>query len=293
MRKIKGIILAGGYGSRLYPLTLSTSKQLLPVYDKPMIYYPLSILMNIGIRDILIIAMPEDISKFKRLLENGKKLGLNILYETQNVPRGIAEAFLIAENFIGDDNVSLILGDNIFYGGNLKESINEGINNLKNNFSTIFGLDHNNPDQFGVIEFDVLNNINKIIEKPKNTKSNTIVTGLYFYTSDVVSYAKLLKPSNRKELEISELNNNLLNENKLKMVKLDDNVSWIDTGTYDSLINASMFFLQIEKNQGFKVACVEEIAFNLNYINKLQFKKLADSMSSSEYGKYLLKMVDE
>mgnify|MGYP001429015953 CR=1 FL=1 len=145
MRKIKGIILAGGYGSRLYPLTLSTSKQLLPVYDKPMIYYPLSILMNIGIRDILIIAMPEDISKFKRLLENGKKLGLNILYETQNVPRGIAEAFLIAENFIGDDNVSLILGDNIFYGGNLKESINEGINNLKNNFSTIFGLDHNNP----------------------------------------------------------------------------------------------------------------------------------------------------
>lgn len=293
MKVTKGIILAGGYGSRLHPLTLATSKQLIPVYDKPMIYYPLSTLMQAGIRDILIISTKKDLPRFKDLLNDGSKIGLSISYKLQNKPNGIAEAFIIGSDFIGDNNVCLILGDNIFHGNNFTNYLKNAQDNLKNDYSTIMGVDVNIPNDFGVIEFDSKKNIVKIIEKPNVTKSKTIVSGLYFYTNDVKRIAKSLKPSKRGELEITDLNNKYIADNKLKLVKLSSKISWIDTGTYDSLIEASKYFKEYENKTGKKVGCIEEIALSLNYINKSQMLKIANSMIKSSYGKYLLDILNK
>lgn len=291
MKLIKGIILAGGYGSRLYPLTLGTSKQLLPVYDKPMIYYPLSTLMNAGIRDILIISTSEDLPRFKNLLKDGKEIGLNISYKKQNKPNGIAESIIIGADFIEDNNVCLILGDNIFHGNNFNFFLDKARLSLENNYSTIFGVEVDKPNDFGVIEFDSENKIHNIVEKPDKTTSKTVVSGLYYYTNDVVNIARNLKPSSRGELEITDINNHYLSHNKLKLVKLDSEISWIDTGTYDSLIEASKYFQDFENKTGKKVACIEEIALRLGLIDRLQFVKIADSMSMSNYGKYLVKKI--
>ena len=288
MKSIKGIILAGGYGSRLYPLTYGISKQLLPVYDKPMIYYPLSTFMHAGIRDILIIATSEDLSKFKNLLNDGSEIGLNISYAQQKKPNGIAESLIIGSDFIGKDNVCLILGDNIFHGNNFISLLDKARLNLENNYSTIFGVEVDNPNDFGVIEFDSENKIHNIVEKPDNALSNIIVSGLYYYTNDVVKIANNLKPSSRGELEITDINNHYLSQNKLELVKLDSETSWIDTGTYDSLIRASKYFQDYENKTGKKVACIEEIALNLGYISKTKLLSIANSMKTSNYGKYLL-----
>ena len=293
MKLVKGIILAGGNGSRLYPLTLGSSKQLLPVYDKPMIYYPLSVFLMAGITNILIISTKEDLPKFKKLLGDGSNLGIIISYEIQKKPNGIAESFIIAENFIGDDDVCLILGDNIFHGKDFISNLLKAKENLNLGFSTIFGVSVTNPKSFGVIEFDNNNKIIEIIEKPKFTKSNTIVSGLYFYTNDVIKYAKKLKPSHRGEKEISDINNFYLNSKKLRLILLDSSISWIDTGTYGSLIKASKYFEDYEKKSTKKAACIEEIAFNMGFINKKQLFKIANSMSNSDYGKYLLKLVSK
>ena len=290
MKSIKGIILAGGNGSRLFPLTLGTSKQLLPVYDKPMIYYPLSIFMLAGIKDILIISTSEDLPKFKKLLSDGKSLGINITYEIQFKPNGIAESFIIGENFIGDDNICLILGDNIFHGQDFIYNVIKAKENIKEGFSSIFGVSVKNPESFGVIEFDNKNNVIAISEKPEHAKSNTIVSGLYFYTNDVIKYAKKLKPSKRGEKEITDINNYYLSSKKLKLIFLESSISWIDTGTYSSLIQASKYFEDYENKTGKKAACIEEIAFNMGYINQKQLKKIAKSMHNSDYGKYLLNL---
>lgn len=290
MSTTKGIILAGGYGSRLYPLTYATSKQLLPVYDKPLIYYPLSTLMHAGIKDILIISTKEDLPRFKNLLNNGRQIGLNISYIDQNKPNGIAESFIIGSEFIGKDNVCLILGDNIFHGNEFVSFLDKARINIQNNNSTIFGVNVNNPNQFGVIEFDSQNRILNIIEKPDNTLSNMIVSGLYYYTNDVVNIAKKLKPSSRGELEITDINNYYLSQNKLRLIKLNSKISWIDTGTYDSLIKASKYFQDYEDKTGKKVACIEEIALNYGYIDKIELMNIANSMKKSNYGKYLLKI---
>jgi len=288
MTKTKGIILAGGYGSRLYPLTFGTSKQLLPVYDKPMIYYPLSTLMNAGIRDILIISTVKDLPRFKDLLNDGSNIGINITYKAQKEPRGIAEAFIIGADFIKNDNVCLILGDNIFYGKNLNLLLEKAILNFENGFSSIFGVKVDNPNEFGVIEFDSNNKINRIIEKPNKIESNYIVSGLYFYTNNVIEVANNLTPSERGELEITDVNNYYLNEKKLDLFKLDSNFSWLDTGTYNSLIQAAKHFQDLENQTGEKVACIEEIALNLGLIDKSKFIEIANLMSKSNYGKYLL-----
>ncbi len=290
MKSIKGIILAGGYGSRLYPLTLGTSKQLLPVYDKPMIYYPLSTFMHAGIRDILIISTTEDLPSFKNLLNDGSEIGLNISYAQQKKPNGIAESLIIGSDFIGKDNVCLILGDNIFHGNNFISLLDKARLNLENNCSTIFGVEADNPNDFGVIEFDSENKIHNIVEKPDNALSKVIVSGLYYYTNDVVKIAKNLKPSLRGELEITDINNHYLSQNKLRLVKLDSETSWIDTGTYDSLIQASKYFQDYENKTTKKVACIEEIALSLGYIDKMKLISIANSMKNSNYGKYLLKI---
>ena len=287
MKSIKGIILAGGTGSRLYPLTLGISKQLLPVYDKPMIYYPLSIFMQAEIKDILIISSEHDLPKFKKLLGDGSNLGINISYKVQSKPNGIAESFIIGEDFIAEDNVCLILGDNIFHGDGFISNINNAKKVLSNGFSSIFGVSVQYPENFGVIEFDENKNVINIFEKPENPKSNFIVSGLYFYTNDVVKYAKKLKPSKRGEKEITDINNFYLSKKKLKLILLDDNISWIDTGTYSSLIKASKYFEDYEKKTGKKAACVEEIAYEMGYINLSQLRILADFMQNSDYGNYL------
>ena len=287
MKSIKGIILAGGTGSRLYPLTLGISKQLLPVYDKPMIYYPLSIFMQAEIKDILIISSEHDLPKFKKLLGDGSNLGINISYKVQSKPNGIAESFIIGEDFIAEDNVCLILGDNIFHGDGFISNINNAKKVLSNGFSSIFGVSVQYPENFGVIEFDENKNVINIFEKPENPKSNFIVSGLYFYTNDVVKYAKKLKPSKRGEKEITDINNFYLSKKKLKLILLDDNISWIDTGTYSSLIKASKYFEDYEKKTGKKAACVEEIAYEMGYINLSQLRTLADFMHNSDYGNYL------
>ena len=287
MKSIKGIILAGGTGSRLYPLTLGISKQLLPVYDKPMIYYPLSIFMQAEIKDILIISSEHDLPKFKKLLGDGSNLGMNIFYKVQSKPNGIAESFIIGEDFIGEDNVCLILGDNIFHGDGFISNINNAKKVLSNGFSSIFGVSVQYPENFGVIEFDDNKNEINIFEKPENPKSNFIVSGLYFYTNDVVKYAKKLKPSKRGEKEITDINNFYLSKKKLKLILLDDNISWIDTGTYSSLIKASKYFEDYEKKTGKKAACIEEIALEMDYIDFEQLLRIANTMKNSEYGKYL------
>ena len=291
MKTTKGIILAGGNGSRLFPLTLGTSKQLLPVYDKPMIYYPLSVLMEAEIKDILIISSEEDLPKFKKLLGNGNFLGINISYAIQIKPNGIAESFVIGKDFINNNNVCLILGDNIFHGEGLISNINNAKKNLSEGYSSIFGVSVNNPENFGVIEFDNNNHIKTIIEKPKNPKSNIIVSGLYFYTNDVVNYAKNLKKSTRGEKEITDVNNYFLSLNKLRLNMLSNDISWIDTGTYSSLIQASKYFENFENKTNRKVACIEEVAFKMGYINKFQLQKVAETMINSAYGKYLLNLI--
>ena len=286
----KGIILAGGYGTRLYPLTYGTSKQLLPVYDKPMIYYSLSTLMNAGIKDIMIISTPNDLPRFKDLFKDGKHIGLNISYAHQKKPNGIAESLIIGADFIGNDNICLILGDNIFHGNNFISLLDKARLNLENNYSTIFGVEVDNPNDFGVIEFDSQNKIHNIVEKPDNASSNIIVSGLYYYTNDVLQIAMNLKPSPRGELEITDINNHYLSQNKLRLVKLDSETSWIDTGTYDSLIKASKYFQDYENKTAKKVACIEEIALSLRYIDKTKLISIANSMKNSSYGKYLLKI---
>ncbi len=290
MKKIKGIILAGGFGSRLYPLTISTSKHLLPVYDKPMIYYPLSVLMNSGIRDVLIICTKKDLANYKYLLKDGSQIGMNFYYKIQDYPSGIAESFIIGEEFIGESNVSLILGDNIFHGKNFTEYLNQAKQNLINNISSVFGVRVNNPKEFGVIEFNNNGSI-KIIEKPEKTKSDLIVSGLYFYTNDVINFSKKLNPSKRGELEISDINNVYINLRRLNVIELDKTISWIDTGTHNSLVKASHFFRDIEINTSKKVACIEELAFKLGLINKNELINITNSMKTSSYGKYLNKII--
>ena len=293
MKSIKGIILAGGTGSRLYPLTIGTSKQLLPVYDKPMIYYPLSVFMQAEIKDILIISSEHDLPKFKKLLGDGSNLGIKISYKVQFEPNGIAESFIIGEDFICDDNVCLILGDNIFHGEKFISNLNTAKKDLSNGYSSIFGVSVQNPESFGVIEFDDKYNIIDISEKPIFAKSNIIVSGLYFYTNDVVKFAKRLKPSKRGEKEITDINNIYLSLKKLKLIRLKSNISWIDTGTYSSLIKASKYFENFEIKTGKKAACIEEIAFKMGYITKNELDKIAKSMCKSDYGKYLSKLVSK
>lgn len=282
---MKGIILAGGHGTRLYPLTGSVSKQLLPVYDKPMIYYPLSTLMMAGIRDILIISTPDELPRFKKLFGSGEKLGLSICYKEQIYPRGLAEAFIIGEDFIGKDSVALILGDNIFFGNDLQKLLKKSVNNSKG--ATVFGYYVKDPERYGVVEFDDNENVVSIEEKPKDPKSNYAVVGLYFYDNSVIDIAKNLKPSKRGEIEITAVNNEYLKRGKLHVRLMGRGYAWLDTGTFESLLDASMFVKTIETRQGLKIACVEEIAYNMGYIDCIQLKKLADFLSKSDYGKYL------
>ena len=290
---MKGIILAGGSGSRLYPLTKTTSKQLLPVYDKPMIYYPLSTLMLFGINDILIISTPRDIPNIEKLFDNGKHLGLNIQYKVQNEPRGIAEAFIIGEDFIGDDDICLILGDNVFYmGGKIKIFKDEVIKN-KGKKATIFAHHVSDPERFGVVEFDKDFKAISIEEKPIKPKSNYASVGLYFYPSDVAQKAKNLNPSKRGELEITDLNNLYLKEERLNVIPMRRGTSWIDAGTPDSLMEAGQFVQIIEKRQGLKIACIEEIAYHRGFMSDEQMQKTINSLKDGDYKKYLKKVYEE
>ena len=287
---MKGIILAGGSGTRLYPITKGVSKQLLPVYDKPMIYYPLSVLMLAGIKEILIISTPEDIPNFRKLLADGSEIGLQLSYKEQPSPDGLAQAFIIGDEFIGSDNVCLVLGDNIFYGSGFSGMLKNAKKNISKGKSTVFGYYVKDPKQFGVAEFDIKGNIISIEEKPENPKSNYAVVGLYFYTNDVVQIAKNIKPSNRGELEITSVNQVYLSQNNLKVELLGRGFSWLDTGTHDSLLEAGQFIESIEKRKGLRVACIEEIAYNMGYIDKKQLKKLAEPLKKNGYGQYLLKL---
>ena len=290
---MKGIILAGGSGTRLYPITISTSKQLLPIYDKPMIYYPMSVLMIAGIKDILIISTPTDISRFEALFGDGHNLGINISYAIQEKPEGIAQAFLIGEKFIGDDEACLILGDNIFYGTGLKENLAKAVDNSNKGRSTIFAYHVPDPERFGVVEFDNNNKVLSLEEKPKNPKSNYAATGLYFYDKNVVDKAKQVKPSARGELEITTLNNMYLDEEKLDVVKLDRGFTWLDTGTFESLAEASLFVKMVEEHQSLKISCLEEISYRNNWITLYQLEEIGKQMAKNDYGKYLLRIVDE
>jgi glucose-1-phosphate thymidylyltransferase len=291
MSKIKGIILSGGSGSRLYPLTLGISKQLLPIYNKPMIYYSLSVLMLANIREVLIITTPQDNINYKRLLGNGSDLGINIQYKIQDQPRGLAEAFILGKSFIKKNNVCLILGDNIFYGNNFSEKLNKSFVNLKNNNATIFAYPVSDPERYGVIEIDNKGLPKKIIEKPRKAISNLAVTGLYFYPNDVIEKVKKIKPSKRGELEITSINELYLNEKRLSLEILNRGFAWLDMGTNESLIDASIFVKAVENRQGLKIACIEEIAYKKNFINKKQFLKLISKFKNNSYGKYLSKII--
>lgn len=291
---MKGIILAGGSGTRLYPITKGVSKQLLPIYDKPMIYYPLSVLMLAGIKDILIISTPIDLSNFEKLLGDGSDLGINLTYKIQPSPDGLAQAFIIGEEFIGNDNVCLVLGDNIFYGHGLTQMLQQARMNVENeNKSTVFGYYVSDPERYGVAEFDKNGTVISIEEKPKNPKSNYAVVGLYFYTNDVIEIAKNIKPSNRGELEITSVNEVYLMNEKLKVELMGRGYAWLDTGTHESLLEASSFIQTIEHRQGLKVACLEEIAFDLGYISRDKVLELAQPLSKSGYGQYLIKHVEK
>jgi len=287
---MKGIILAGGSGTRLYPITKGVSKQLLPVYDKPMIYYPLSVLMLAGIKEILVISTPEDLPNFKKLLGSGKDLGIQLSYRDQPSPDGLAQAFIIGEDFIGTDNVCLILGDNIFYGYGFSKTLINAKENLEAGKSTVFGYYVNDPERYGVAGFDMSGNVTSIEEKPEKPKSNFAVVGLYFYTNDVIQIAKKIKPSHRGELEITTVNQEYLKSENLKVQLLGRGFTWLDTGTHDSLMEAGQFVETIEKRQGLKVACLEEIAYHMKYIDKEQLKKLAEPLKKNGYGQYLLKL---
>ena len=287
---MKGIILAGGTGSRLYPLTLVTSKQLLPIYDKPMIYYPLSTLMLAEIKDILIISTIEDAPRFKNLLGDGSKFGVNLSYAVQPSPDGIAQAFIIGEKFIGDDSCALILGDNIFYGAGLIQHLKNSIARANQGNATIYGYHVNDPERFGVVEFDKDNNAVSIEEKPKKPKSNYCVTGLYFYPKGVSEMAKMVRPSKRGELEITSLNNLYLQQGKVHVTTLGRGYSWLDTGTHESLTEASNYIQTIEEHQGLKIACLEEIAYNNGWISKKKLLSIAKTMSQNQYGAYLKKV---
>jgi glucose-1-phosphate thymidylyltransferase len=285
---MKGIILAGGSGTRLHPLTLAVSKQLMPVYDKPMIYYPLSILMMAGINEILIITTPHDQPMFQKLLGDGKDLGCDFQYAIQEVPNGLAQAFVIGEKFIGDDKVALILGDNIFYGTGLQQLLHS---NSNPDGGVVFAYHVSDPERYGVVEFDADNNAISIEEKPVHPKSNYAVPGLYFYDNDVIQIAKNLKPSPRGEYEITDVNKAYLEAGRLKVGILDKGTAWLDTGTFTSLMQAGQFVQVIEERQGLKIGCIEEIAFRMGYINKNQLNKLAEPLVKSGYGKYLLNLM--
>ena len=289
---MKGIILAGGSGTRLYPLTKSVSKQLLPIYDKPMIYYPLSILMLAGIQEVLIISTPEDLPRFTNLLGSGSQIGMKFQYKTQSSPDGIAQAFIIGEEFIGSDSVALILGDNIFYGQGLTDILLGGVSSVSdNNIATIFGYHVNSPSRYGVVEFNHSGQAISIEEKPEKPKSSYAVTGLYFYPNDVVKKALTVLPSKRGELEITSVNEMYLNEERLKVELLGRGYAWLDTGTHEDLLEASTFIETIERRQGLKVACIEEIAVDKGYISKEKILTLANSMKGNQYSQYLLRHI--
>ena len=291
---MKGIVLAGGSGTRLYPLTKGTSKQLLPIYDKPMIYYPLSVLMLAGIKEILIISTPTDLPNFKRLLGDGKELGIELHYKEQPSPDGLAQAFIIGEDFIGGDDVCLVLGDNIFYGHGFTDLLASSLLNVKEDRkATVFGYYVKDPERYGVVDFDVDGKVLSIEEKPKDPKSNYAVIGLYFYPNSVVEIAKKIKPSNRGELEITAVNQEYLEQGNLKVEVMGRGFAWLDTGTHESLLEASNYIQTIENRQGLKVACLEEIACEMGYISKSQLLELAEPLKKNGYGNYLIERAKE
>ena len=290
---MKGIILAGGSGTRLYPITRTISKQLIPIYDKPMIYYPLSVLMLAGIKEVLIISTPEHLSIFEELLGNGTNIGMKFEYTVQPSPDGLAQAFILGKDFIGDDDACLILGDNIYYGHGLPEMFLTAVNNASNNMATVFGYHVHDPERYGVVDFDNTGKALSIEEKPDHPKSNYAVTGLYFYPNDVVKKATNVVPSNRGEFEITAVNQMYLDEKRLTVELMGRGYAWLDTGTHESLLEASTFIETIENRQGLKVACIEEIAFEKGYISKEQLIKLAQPLSKNQYGQYLLKRAED
>lgn len=288
---MKGIILAGGKGTRLYPTTIAVSKQLLPVYDKPLIYYPISTLLLAGIKDILIISTPDDIDQYIKLLGNGEKLGINFTYKVQEEPKGLAEAFILGEDFIGNDSVCLILGDNIFWGARLLEILLDAKNN--NEYATIFGYPVANPEELGVVEFDNEGNVLSLEEKPEKPKSKYVVPGLYFYDNSVVEIAKNIKPSARGELEITAVNNEYLKRKQLKVVKLFRGIAWLDTGTSSNMLRAGMFVETVQDRQGLYIACIEEIAWRQGFINDDELRKIGNELKQTGYGKYILSLLEE
>lgn len=289
---MKGIILAGGSGTRLYPLTMVTSKQLLPIYDKPMIYYPLSTLMLAGIRDILIISTPEDTPRFEHLLGDGSRFGLNLSYKVQPSPDGLAQAFILGEEFIGNDDVCMVLGDNVFYGNGLKNALYNAVLNADNGRATVFGYYVSDPKRFGVVEFDTKGQAISIEEKPTNPKSNYAIVGLYFYPKGVSKMAKEVKPSSRGELEITTLNQMYLENNNLDVITFGRGFTWLDTGTHESLADATAFVKMIEERQGLMVSCIEEIAYNNGWISKEKLLQIAEPMKKNQYGKHLINVAD-
>ena len=291
---MKGIVLAGGSGTRLYPITKGVSKQLLPIYDKPMVYYPVSVLMQAGIRDILIISTPQDLPGFKRLLGDGSDYGVSFTYAEQPSPDGLAQAFIIGEQFVGDDSVCLVLGDNIFHGAGFNEMLREAVRTAEDDHkATVFGYWVNDPERYGVAEFDADGNCLSIEEKPQQPKSNYAVVGLYFYPNKVVDVAKHIKPSARGELEITTVNQQFLSDGELKVQTLGRGFAWLDTGTHDSLSEASTFVEVIEKRQGLKIACLEGIAYRNGWIDEPKMRALAQPMLKNQYGQYLLKVIEE
>lgn len=289
---MKGIVLAGGSGTRLYPVTKAISKQLLPIYDKPMVYYPISVLMLAGIRDILIISTPEDISKFENLLSDGAQFGVNFSYKIQPSPDGLAQAFILGEDFIENDSAALVLGDNVFYGQSFSKTLQNAVNRVETSGgATVFGYRVRDPQRFGVVEFDENGKALSIEEKPKNPKSNYAVTGLYFYDNKVVEYAKNLKPSSRGELEITDLNNIYLKNNKLHVELLGRGFAWLDTGTHESLLQAGQYVQTVENNQGIKIACLEEIAYNMGFLKKEDIEKISSQYKNNEYYGYIKSLI--